>query len=226
MNIISINSNHVGIPSGKKVLSRSEYQTFYKGSQIVKAAENQAAKIEKEAKKAFKAEKQRGFDEGMMESRIEQSEQMLKMVDRTINYLAEVENTMADILMSAVKKIIDGFDDKDMVVGLIKSALQYVRNQHEVTVRVPPSQFTHVKEKVAEILADYKGVGFINPVSDPRLEKGSCILESKIGVIDASIDIQMEALQRRFSKLTHETMGAITKSAGELDDDAIDELEN
>ena len=223
MNIITINSNHVSVPAGKKVLSRAEYQNFYKGSRIIKAAEKQAIQIEQEAKVAFREEKQRGFDEGMMESRIEQSEQMLKMVDRTINYLSEVENTMAEILISAVKKIIDGYDDKDMVVGLIKSALQHVRNQHEVTVRVPPSQFSHVKEKAAAILADYKGVGFINPVSDPRLEKGSCILESKIGVIDASIDVQMEALKRRFSKLTSETMSEISKSAEEIDDTHLDD---
>ena len=148
----------------------------------------------------------------MVESRIQQSEQMLKMVDRTINYLAEVENTMADILMSAMKKIIAGFDNKELVVGLIKSALQHVRKEHEVAVRVPPSQYAYVQTQIAEILSAHKGVGFINPVSDPRLVEGDCILESKIGVIDASIDIQMEALMRRFSKLTTETLSAL-KSA-------------
>ncbi len=104
-----------------------------------------------------------------------------------------------------------------MVVGLIKSALSHVRNQHEVGVRVPPSQFSHVKEKVNEILKDYKGIGFINPISDPRLSEGSCILESKIGVIDASIDVQLKALKRRFAKLNQEAIGAITKSTEQSD---------
>ncbi len=104
MNVISLTSNHVSVPSGKKVLKREEYQSFYQSSKIVKAAEIQAKQIEKKAKVAFKEEKKRGFEEGIMESKVEQSEQMLKMVDRTINYLSEVENTMADILMSAVKK--------------------------------------------------------------------------------------------------------------------------
>ena len=41
-----------------------------------------------EAHKAFEQEKQRGYQDGLMQSRLEQSEQMLKMVDQSINYLA------------------------------------------------------------------------------------------------------------------------------------------
>ena len=117
-----------------------------------------------------------------------------------------MEASLADLLMTAVKKIVDDYDDRALTVGLIKSGLQHVRNERQVSVRVPPAHFSYVKEKIAEILAGYKGVGILVPVSDPRLKAGSCILESKIGVIDASIDIQMEALRKRFAELTAHSM--------------------
>ncbi|MCY4177058.1 MAG: HrpE/YscL family type III secretion apparatus protein [Endozoicomonadaceae bacterium] len=218
MTIITLTTHQLNLPPGKKVLTRREYQQVVKAGQIIAKAKERAQQIEQEAKEHFEAEKKRGFDEGMLESQIEQSEQMLKVVERTINYLTDVEDTMADILLSAVKKVIDGFDDKKLVAGLIKSALQHVRNENQVTVRIAPEQYAHVKDQVNAILAEYKGVGFINPVSDQRLSAGSCILESKIGVIDASIDVQMEALKRRFSKLSEETINAISNSAQGNDD--------
>ena len=104
--------------------------------------------------------------------------------------------------MTAVKKIIEDYDDRALTVGFIKAGLQHVRNERQVAVRVPPSHYAHVKEQIAEILSGYKGVGILNPISDPRLKAGSCILESKIGVVDASIDIQLQALQKRFGQLT------------------------
>ncbi len=214
--VVGINHNAIQLPQGTKVLKAAEYQAIAQLASMLDIARERADSIIEQARKTFEKEKQRGFDEGVLESKIEQSEQMLKMVGRSINYLAEVEGEMAEILMNAVKKIIDGFDDRELTVGLIRSALQHVRNERQVSVRIPPGHYTFVKERIAEILADYKGVGFINPVSDPRLDSGSCILESQIGVVDASIDIQLEALKRRFESISAETMGAIKRSEADI----------
>ncbi|MCK5893916.1 MAG: HrpE/YscL family type III secretion apparatus protein [Endozoicomonadaceae bacterium] len=210
--VVGISRGDIQLPKGTKVLKAAEYKIISKLSSILDIACERSDAIIEQAKQTYEREKQRGFDEGVLQSKMDQSEQMLKMVGRSINYLAEVEGDMADILMNAVKKIIGGFDDRELTVGLIRSALQHVRNERQVSVRIPPGHYTYVKEKVSEILADYKGVGFINPVSDPRLESGSCILESQIGVVDASIDIQLEALKRRFEHLSAEAVGAIKRS--------------
>lgn len=211
ISIIGIIHNDIQLPQGTKVLKAAEYQTISQIASMVDIARERSDSIIERAKKTFEIEKERGFEEGILKSKIDQSEQMLKMVGRSINYLAEVEGDMADLLMNAVKKIIDTFDDRELTIGLIRSALQHVRNERQVSVRVPPGHYTFVKEKVAEILADYKGIGFINPVSDPRLDSGSCILESKIGVVDASIDIQLDALKRRFAVISAEAVGAIKR---------------
>ena len=222
---IAITSHDLQVPKGRKAIPANEYLHYEKANQIISEARRRAEQIIADAEKVYESEKSRGFDEGLMESRVEQSEQMLKMVGRSINYLAEVEHTMAEILMSAVKKIIDDFDDRKLTVGLIKSALQHVRNERQVTVRVPPAHYAFVKDKVAEILAGYKGVGFVNPVSDPRLRSGSCILESKIGVVDASVDVQLEALKRRFEKLSAQTIQALKKDDMDVDDTVVPEPE-
>ncbi len=199
LNIITITKQDFHLQPGQKIISSADYSVIEKSTSLIDKARLQAKEIMAEARR-------RGYQDGLNQSRMEQSEQMLKMVDQSINYLSEVESSLADILMTAVKKIISDYDDRALTVGLIKASLQHIRNERQVAVRVPPSHYAYVKEKIAEILADYKGVGVLSPVSDPRLKAGSCILESKIGVVDASIDVQLKALQNRFGQLTTHSM--------------------
>ncbi len=215
LNIVTIKAHDFELQPGQKVIRAEDYSVIEKSTALIDQARQQANTIVAEAREAFEQEKQRGYQEGLMQCRMEQSGQMLKMVDQSIRYLSDVEASMADILMTAVKKIIDGYDDRALTVGLVKAGLQHVRNERQVSVRVPPSHYAYVKERIGEILTDYKGVGILNPVSDPRLKAGSCILESKIGVVDASIDIQLKALQQRFGQLT-------AHGTDELQDEARD----
>ena len=43
------------------------------------------------------------------------------------------------------------------------------------------------------------GSSFLNVIMDPRLSPGSCILESELGVLDASLETQLKALSRAFN---------------------------
>lgn len=100
---------------------------------------------------------------------------------------------------------------------MVKNALQHVRNEKQVTIRIPPSQFKMVKARLNEILAEYKGVGFIDLVSDERLSTGDCIMESDIGVVDASVDLQIKALQKRFERINSEAVNNITNDHSMFD---------
>lgn len=184
-----------------KVLKADDYVVYLEAQEIIKAAQQQAAETADEARKAYEHEKKRGYQDGMAESKAEQTEHMLKVVSKTINYLSDIEDTLANILISCVKKIIGEYNQEDLALSLVKNALQHVRNEKHVTIRIPPAQYSAVQARLNTILAEYKGVGFIDLVADPRLSVGDCIMESEIGVVDASVDVQLMALQKRFDSL-------------------------
>lgn len=198
------------IDPAAKVLKASDYLLYLEGKGIIEKAEEKAAQIIDAAKVVYEQEKHRGHEDGLAESKVDQADQMLKVVSRTINYLSEVEKSLADILMSGVKKIIGEFDQEELAVNLVRNALQHVRNEKQVTIRIPPSQFKMVKARLNGILAEYKGVGFIDLVADQRLSTGDCIMESEIGVVDASVDLQITALQKRFEKVHTSSVNSIS----------------
>jgi type III secretion protein L len=76
-----------------------------------------------------------------------------------------------------------------------QQALSLVSNQKQVILHVQPDQVLEVREQISLVLKDYPEVGYIEVIADARLDQGGCILETEIGIIDASVDGQLGALE-------------------------------
>lgn len=183
------------------LLRAADRQLLVDSQALIAAAAAQAQAIEAQAAAAYEAERVRGYQDGLMEAKIEQAEQMIENVGRTIDYFARVETEMVELVMASVRKIIEGFDDDERVLIVVRNALSVVRNQKQMTLRLHPSKVEMVRAKTHVLLADYPGVGYLDIVADARLQEQACILESEIGMVEASIEGQLGALQRAFQKI-------------------------
>ncbi len=190
-----------GIDPATKVIRAADVYALRSAEQIVSDAQAQAAKIIAAAEAAYESERQRGYSDGQEEARLDQAEQMIENISQTIDYFSKVEGKMVDLVMQAVRKIIQDFDDDDRVLIAVKSALSVVRHQKQMTLRVNSQQLDAVKSRVNEILAAYPGVGYLDIIADNRLAPDACIVESEIGTIEAGIEGQLEALRAAFLKV-------------------------
>jgi type III secretion protein L len=201
LNPLSLRKLSLGLAPGTRVVRALELDALRSAEQIVADAVVQAEFIRQSSEAAFEVERQRGFEAGQEEARMEQAEQMMENVSRTIDYFGQVEGRMVDLVMQAVQKIMSDFDDRDRIIITVKNVLSVVRNQKQLTLRLHPQQVDGVKERVNELLAAYPGVGYIDIVGDHRLKLGACVLESDIGLVEASMEGQLAALQSAFTKV-------------------------
>ena len=186
---------------GRKVIKAADYGSLRKADAIIADAEARAKEIVASAQKAYDAEKARGYEDGRDEARIEAAERMIETTSRTIDYFSKIEGQMVELVLGAVRKIFDDFDDEKRVMMVVKSALAAVRNQKQMTLRIPPQHVETVRKHVNELLAAYPGVGYLDIAADPRLAGDACILESEIGIVEASITGQIGALKNTFKKI-------------------------
>lgn len=189
------------VAPGTKVLRAREVSAWVEAEGMLAAARAQADAIVAGAQDALEKERQRGYKEGLAEARMEQAEKMIETVSRTVDYFAKVESDMVSLVMAAVRKIMEDFDDEQRVVIVVKNALSVVRNQKQMTLRVHPRQVEAVRAHTNELLAAYPGVGYLDIVADGRQTLESCILESEIGMVEASVEGQIAALQAAFQKV-------------------------
>ncbi len=189
------------IAPGQRVLRAADVAAWGDAEALLASARQQADAIIAGAEAALEAERQRGYAEGVAEAQMEQAEKMIDTVSRTIDYFARVEGDVVALVMSAVRKIIDGFNDEERVLIVVKNALSVVRNQKQMTLRLHPQQVDVARARMNDLLASYPGVGYLDIVADGRLSLESCILESEIGLVEASIEGQIKALETAFTKV-------------------------
>jgi len=205
------------IDPAAKVLRAADHAALVQAQALLEGARAQADAIMAGAQAAFEAERQRGYAEGKEQALLDQAEKMIETVSRTVDYFAGVENEMVELVMQAVRKVVDGFDDREKVVVVVRNALAVVRNQKQMTLRLHPDEVEVVRERINDILAAYPGVGYLDLVADLRLSRGACILESEIGMVEASLQGQLDALRGAFQRTLGSRVGPAASAAAARD---------
>lgn len=189
------------VKSAGRLVKASEIAAIAKVEDMLAAARKEADAIKSAAQGEFERQKALGFEQGMNEGKEEIIMQKMEMVESSVAYLEGMEEKMVDIVMKALKKCVEEIGDKEMVVQIIRKAMgAVVRNQQHITIRVAPDMVSNVKGRLNEILSSFPSLNFADVVEDSRLENMACILETDAGIVDASIDIQLSAIEKSMRK--------------------------
>ena len=84
--------------------------------------------------------------------------------------------------------------DVDAITGLIKAAFQRLDQREIHQVRTDPESLRTLQEVVRQLGAP----AAVKLIADPSLRRGSVIIETTRGTLDASIDSQLQEIQRGF----------------------------
>lgn len=184
-----------------RVIPAADYAVWREATSLIEAAEADAAAIRAAAREAHEQERKRGYEEGLEAARMEAAEQMIANVSSTIDYYEKVEGRMIELVLQAMRRIVADYDDRERVTTVVCGALSAVRNQKQVTLRVAPDKVDLLKQSTDELLASFPGIGYVDIVADGRLSGDACIVETEIGIVEASMEGQITALGRAFTKI-------------------------
>ncbi|MBI1247958.1 HrpE/YscL family type III secretion apparatus protein [bacterium] len=184
----------------RKVIPAGEYQAYLDAEAIIAEAKNQAEQIIADAHEEFEAQKKEGFEEGLMEAKLEMAEKMVDSVAKSVDYFQGLEAKLTDLVVKALKKVVGEMDQRERIVAVVRNALAVARNEQKVMVRVCPDEVPFLQESLTEIMRAYPTINFIDIVPDGRLNPGGCILETDIGIVDASVDVQLKVIEKSLSK--------------------------
>lgn len=182
-------------------VSADEAAAVAKAEDIVAAAEREAARIAEEAKAAYESERKRGYDDGIAEGKSQILMQKLDLLDESVRYLESIELKVADIVMKALRKCIAEIGEKELVVQVVRKAMQaVVRNQRQITIKVGTDMVPVVKERIDGILKDFPSLSYADVVEDAHLVGAACVVETEAGLVEASVDGQLEAIEKSIRK--------------------------
>lgn len=193
-----LNTDSVRPAAGTKLLKADEYALLLEADGLLAAARRNAEKLEQEAQEAYIRRREEGYRDGLEEGKLEHAEKVMETVLTSVEFIEGIEDTLVSVVNQAIRKIIGDMDDRERIVRIVRNALNAVRGQQKVTVRVAPADEESVTQALASMIGNASGASFLTVVADTRLPRDSCILESELGVVDASLETQLKALENAF----------------------------
>lgn len=162
---------------------------------LVSRAQEEAESIKKSA-----------FDEGYRKG-LEQAEADMAAFRKDIagfmnatkdvfEYIApDILEISVDIAKKVIKKEVE--TDPQVLINTIVDVLKTLtKNEPKINIRVKPQAVQFIKDTIPNITYQYGIDAKINIVADPSIEEGGCVFQTNNGIVDASIDTQVEIIKK------------------------------
>ena len=201
LSFIEIDSKKLTLASGQKVIKSEEYNTFLSHESIIQSAKKEAAKIVEEAKMHYQLEKKRGYRDGMISAKDDAAQVVTETVIASNAYCNSLSDRLSSVVFDTVKKVIFSFDDMALTKEIVDNALGLLNNQKEITLQVNPMQYDAVKQEVETLLSRHKHIDFIHVIPLDRIKEAGCIIESNMGIIDATLSVQLNFIKEKMNAL-------------------------
>ena len=191
----SNNGDRVKLPLS---IGSSTFPHFEKRENI----KDKLARIEKEAyEKGFLQGRKDGL--ALEKKQMEEKGKQFDTLFSELNGLkarihSETEEELLKLSMLTAKRIIREETQTDIqIIGrTIRSALKFVVEKSNIRILINPDDMEAVRELLPDLAALNKGAGF-QLIEDNAIKRGGCILETGFGKINATIEDQLEVLEKK-----------------------------
>lgn len=178
------------------VLKAADYAAAAAAQDLIRQAEEEAARIRSEAEEIYQQRKAQGHREGVEEGKAEMAQQVVATLGQSNTYLAKIEQALVDVVMKSTARVIGEISERERVEHIVRQALEYLGQSGQVQVKVSPDQGEWMKGRVDALLTAFPRVKFLEVKVDPRLPADGCVLETEFAVIDATVETQLRAIEK------------------------------
>ena len=186
--------------SGKKIIRAEEFSKILDIENLLEEAQNDIARLKQENQKECEdlkeKAKQQGHDEGLVTFNAH-----IVYLDKKVKELQhELQKLILPLALKAAKKIVGNqLETKpETVVDIVIQALKPVTQAHEVKILVCKEDKEILeadKERIKKLFDQLRILSF---EERDDISKGSCIIETEAGIINASLENQWRALEAAF----------------------------
>lgn len=135
----------------------------------------------------------RGLEQGQEYAACQNSELMLQFAQRTDEALLNMQDELVQVVVNAVRKIVHDLDPQEKAKQVVIGGLELVRGSHKLLIRVNPQVQAAVAAQLDSIPHRFS---HLEVLGDGHLDLDDCMLESDIGIVNASLEQQLQVIEQ------------------------------
>ncbi|SDN02016.1 flagellar assembly protein FliH [Tenuibacillus multivorans] len=193
-------------------------QAKAEAERLIQEANNKIEKeyeaLEQQSKETLEQSKAQGYQEGFQQGK-EEAEQQYDVVlnemqqltgaikDQYQQKLKDAEFDILQIALASAEKIIQQqlTDDSTKFLNIVKHSLEEVVDQPEVVLNINPEDYSQVHQYRQELEQLFPDKSILTIYPNKEITKFGCRIESPFGMIDSSLDSQLEQLKQHLTDL-------------------------
>jgi flagellar assembly protein FliH len=163
---------------------------------------NLVSRAQEESENIKKSAFEEGYKMGLEKSEEDLAkfrEEFAKFMSARQEVFEYIAPDILEISVNVAKKIIkkELSADPQIIIDTIIDVLKSVsKNEPKVTIRVKPQAVQFLKDTIPNMTYQYGIESKISIIADPAIEEGGCIFQTNNGIVDASIDTQLEIIKK------------------------------
>jgi type III secretion system HrpE/YscL family protein len=185
---------------GGKIVSREVMAASAEATRIVEAARRQAEEVVATAERAREEAVASGFRQGFDEGAGRWVEALRAARARVAVAARQAQPEIVRLALRVAEKILRQRIEThpDAIVPMVDEALRafLAQNQTRVVLRVHPGDETVLAGRRQRWLEGNPTIGALVIVPDETIGRGGCRLESESGTVDATLETQLEMIER------------------------------
>lgn len=187
---------------------------------------NMTLKMSKEAEKlrekalreGYEEGYRRGAEQGKIEAIEAVREENIKKISSLVGLLEsiheELKNSLDVLLLANEAKLVRLWEkilsrllfqraslDEGLVLRVLKEILARASDRERILIYLNPSDLTYAESHSDELAELLRGVKHLEFIPDDNVDKGSCVVETNLGVYDARWRTQLEQISQELDKV-------------------------
>ena len=177
-------------------------QARAQAEQILSEAYAEAERIENKAyEQGYRAGQDAAAisnEERLKQVKAEYENSILQLDRLRDEMVSNCEKDLIRLVMEIAKKVVhrEVTIDREIVLTLVRVALKRIGSDTAATIHVHNDDFKTMEARRNDYLSGENGV--VNLVADRSVSRGGCLIETKLGHVDARIEEQFKEIERGF----------------------------
>ena len=162
---------------------------------LLTEARQQVEQLLESARVEAQRSKRQGYEDGLRKAVLEWHEQQAgKSIDMA-EALRRMHEKLAAIVTSAVERIVHTEERGALYQRALRSVQGLTRGASTLALRVNAADFEYARAALGSLQSLGSNGLSVDVSVDPALKPGSCIFESEVGILDASLQTQLDGLR-------------------------------
>lgn len=199
----TIKGENVHLSHKNKIIPKEEITVAFSAKELLEKVKVEANEYRKEV--AIECEKLKeeatkaGFDEGLKKW----NEQLKNLENEIAKVRRDMENSLVPLAMAAIKKIIGREIElkPETIVDIVATSLKAVSHHRKITIYVHKNDQDLLEEQKPKLKAIFEHLQSLTIATRDDLNPGDCIIETEAGIINASWENQLKALESAFEAI-------------------------